>query len=57
MYRKGESIRGLGISKPGNRKQVLRKRNNEKKRDKRGILEEKKRKKIESESGRHAPIG
>ena len=57
MYRRGESIRGLGISKPGNRKQVLRKRNNEKKRDKRGILEEKKRKKIESESSRHAPIG
>ena len=25
------SIKGLGISKPGNRKQVLRKRNNEKK--------------------------
>ena len=57
MYRRGESIKGLGIAKPGNRKQVLRKRNNEKKRDKRGILEEKKRKKIESESGRHAPIG
>ena len=56
MYRRGESIRGLGISKPGNRKQVLRKINSEKKRDKRGILEEKKRKKIESESSRHAPI-
>ena len=57
MYRRGESIKGLGIAKPGNRKQVLRKRNNEKKRDKRGILEEKKRKTIDSESGRHAPIG
>ena len=56
MYRRGESIRGLGISKPGNRQQVLRKINSEKKRDKRGILEEKKRKKIESESSRHAPI-
>ena len=34
---------GLGISKPRNRRQVLRKRNSEK-RYKRGILEEKKRK-------------
>ena len=51
------SIRGLGISKPGNTEQVLRKRNSKKKRYERGILEQKKRKKIESESGRHAPIG
>ena len=47
----------LRISKPGNRKQVLRKRNNEKKDKKGGILEEKKKKKIESESGRLALIG
>ena len=43
MYR--GSIRGLGISKTRNRKQVLRKINSEKKETKRGILEEKKRKK------------
>ena len=46
----------LGIWKLGNRKQVLRKRNSEKKDTKMGILEEKKRKKIEIESSRHAPI-